>query len=74
MKHKEGYFLLQVSKVADIDTILNGKTYFMNRRPFVVKQWGVGFDFCKEVLKSLSLWVQLHKLLVGLWSADSCTE
>lgn len=36
----------------------------------MVKKWGVGFDFYKEVLKALTLWVQFHHLPLALWSED----
>lgn len=46
----------------------------MNRRPLVVKAWQVGFDFYKEVLKSLPLQVRFEHRPVSFWSESSLSK
>lgn len=60
--YKDGYFLLKCSNTEDIEVILNGEPYYMGGRAALVKKWDSEFDFHRDMLKEVSVWIRLHGL------------
>lgn len=74
VKHQEGYFLLVLRSEDDCRLVCSRGPYYMNRKPIVVKQWKLGFNFVAEVLKNYPVWVQLHNLPLSCWSKESLSR
>lgn len=65
LAHKEGYYIIYFKNKAEHEAVLNGGMYYVDKRPIVVMNWIVDFDFNKEVARSIPIWVQLHGLSVA---------
>ncbi|KAG5615423.1 hypothetical protein H5410_015247 [Solanum commersonii] len=59
------YIALQVNTV---------RPHFLNNRPIIVKIWGLEFDFNKEVLQTIPIWVKYPNLPLCCWSMDSLSR
>lgn len=70
VSHNDGYFTLQLQSKGEVEEIVNGGPYFMNRRPIVIKHWSMEFDYYSKVLKSYPIWIQLHNIPIECWSRD----
>lgn len=67
MPYKDSCFLVQFKSSKDVDKVIAGGPYSMNRKPVVVKQWHAGFDTNKEIFKSFLVWVQFKGLTLSYW-------
>lgn len=48
--------------------------YTIRSKPIIVKAWSPNFDFGKEVLQTITIWVKLPNLPLNCWSKDSFTR
>lgn len=72
--HNEGYFVIRFALQQDKDRIMGEGPWMIANRPMIIKDWVVDFNFEKEVLKEVPLWIRLPKLLLSCWSADSLSR
>lgn len=69
--HNDGYFLVRFANVDDRNEVLYSGPYLMNNRTIIVKIWSPEFDFNKEVLQTVPIWVKYPNLPLNCWSMDS---
>lgn len=69
--HNDGYFLVRFANVDDRNEVLYSGSYLMNNRTIIVKIWSPEFDFNKEVLQTVPIWVKYPNLPLNCWSMDS---
>lgn len=72
--HNEGFFLVKFGSIEDKDEVLFSGPHTMNNRPFIFKIWEADFDFHKEVLQTIPLWIKMPNLPLNCWSMDSLSR
>ncbi|XP_019259894.1 PREDICTED: uncharacterized protein LOC109237950 [Nicotiana attenuata] len=72
--HNEGFFLVKFGSIEDRDEVLFSGPHTMNNRLVIVKIWEAGFDFNKEVLRTIPLWIRMPNLPLNCWSMDSLSR
>ncbi|KAH0685680.1 hypothetical protein KY290_017198 [Solanum tuberosum] len=74
------YIALQVNTVMrfanwdDRNEALYSGPHLLNNRPIIVKVWSLEFDFNKEVLQTVPIWVKYPNLPLCCWSMDSLSR
>ncbi|KAK4723891.1 hypothetical protein R3W88_026670 [Solanum pinnatisectum] len=66
--HNDGFFVVKLHSIEDKNSILVTGPYMFNNRPIIFKSWTADFDFNKEVLKTIPLWVQFPNLPLHYWA------
>ncbi|XP_070026139.1 uncharacterized protein [Nicotiana sylvestris] len=69
--HNDGYFVVKLNSVEDRDVVLMFGLYTIRNKPIIVKAWSPNFDFSKEILQTIPIWVKLPNLSLNCWSMDS---
>ncbi|XP_060203006.1 uncharacterized protein LOC132631446 [Lycium barbarum] len=72
--HNDGYFIVRFNSMEDRNEVIYSGPQLLNNRPLVIKPWSVKFDFAKEVLKIIPLWVKFPNLPLNYWSMDSLSR
>ncbi|XP_049399751.1 uncharacterized protein LOC125863797 [Solanum stenotomum] len=72
--HNDGYFLVQFVNMVDRNEVLYLGPHLLNNRPIIVKVWNPKFDFNKEVLQTVPIWVKYPNLPLNCWSMDSLSR
>ena len=65
--HEEGYFIVKFQNMEDMNEILFSGPYTINNRPIILKQWCSDFDFGKEFLAEIPLWVNFPRPPLNCW-------
>jgi len=58
----------------DRNEVLYSGPHLLNNRPIIVKVWSPEFDFNKEVLQTVPIWVKYPNLPLCCWSMDSLSR
>ncbi|KAL6549871.1 hypothetical protein OROMI_020359 [Orobanche minor] len=61
---EDSYFIVKFKSKAECDAVLRGGPYTLKNHPVVLKPWAVDFDFSKEDLNVVVVWIKLPKLPV----------
>ncbi|KAK6776675.1 hypothetical protein RDI58_027676 [Solanum bulbocastanum] len=72
--HEDGYYVVRFKSMGDPKEILHAGPYRINNRPSILKQWDPDFDFNKEFLTEIPLWVKFPSLPMSCWSCDSVVD
>ncbi|KAK4729405.1 hypothetical protein R3W88_022393 [Solanum pinnatisectum] len=72
--HNDGYFLVRFANMDDRNEVLYYGPHLLNNRPIIVKIWSPEFDFNKEVLETVPIWVKYPNLPLSCWSMDSLSR
>lgn len=72
--HDDGYFVVRFETRDDKERMLMGGPFMIANRPIVVKEWVAEFNFEKEVLKEVPLWIRLPNLPLPFWSEKSLSR
>lgn len=72
--HGDDYFVVLFESMEDREKLLYAGPHTIANRPVIVKEWVMNFDFEKEILKVIPLWVQLPNLPLNCWSMDSLSR
>ncbi|KAG5613500.1 hypothetical protein H5410_024781, partial [Solanum commersonii] len=67
----EGYDIFNFKLVTYKEGVLNILPYYYNHKPVILKQWELDFQFNKETLSLIPIWV---KFPVGYWSVEALTK
>ncbi|KAH0661629.1 hypothetical protein KY284_026560 [Solanum tuberosum] len=54
--------------------VLYSGPHLLNNRPIIVKVWNPEFDFNKEVLQTVPIWVKYPNFPLSCWSMDSLSR
>ncbi|KAH0714889.1 hypothetical protein KY284_007794 [Solanum tuberosum] len=60
--HNDGYFLVKFASVDDRNEVLYSGPHMLNNKSIIVKVWSAEFDFNKEVLQIVPIWVKYPNL------------
>ncbi|WMV30066.1 hypothetical protein MTR67_023451 [Solanum verrucosum] len=66
--HKDGYFVVRFAKEEEMDKVLCSGPHYLMRRPVIMKPWVLEFNFNKEILTTIPLWVKLPNLPLNCWN------
>lgn len=69
--HEDGYFMLKFQTHKDKDMVLMKGPYTIQNMPMVLKDWNPEFDFKRDMLCTLPVWVKLPNLPLYLWGTKS---
>lgn len=72
--NRQGHFLIKFSNSNDVNLILQSGPYSMGGRPVMVTQWSTEFDFQRDVLMKVPIWVKMHNLPLNCWSLESLSR
>lgn len=67
-------FIVRFTSMESRDTILNGGFQFFDKKPLIIKAWALEMDVAKEVLHTVPMWIQLHKMDIKYWGDMSLFE
>ncbi|WMV45435.1 hypothetical protein MTR67_038820 [Solanum verrucosum] len=60
--HNDGYFLVKFTTLEDRDEVFYAGPHMLNQKPIIVKKWTPDFDFTKEVMQTIPIWVKFPNL------------
>lgn len=69
LAHTDGYYVVRFASEEERDQVLCAGPHYILRRPVIVKPWTPEFNFNKEILTTLLLWVKLPNLPLSCWNA-----
>ncbi|TMW81652.1 hypothetical protein EJD97_008480 [Solanum chilense] len=72
--HNDGYFLVRFASLDDRNEVLYSGPHMLNNKPIIVKVWNSDFNFNKEVLQTVPIWVKYPNLTLNCWSMDSLSR
>lgn len=72
--HNDGYFLVRFTSLDDRNELLYSGPHMMNNKPIIVKIWSADFDFNKELLQTIPIWVKYPNLPLNCLSMDSLSR
>ncbi|KAH0724818.1 hypothetical protein KY284_000683 [Solanum tuberosum] len=72
--HDEGYYIFKFKSEEDKGKVINFGPYYFSNRPLILKPWVLDFEFDKEILSVVPIWVKFLGLPVRYWSIESLSE
>ncbi|XP_019263541.1 PREDICTED: uncharacterized protein LOC109241271 [Nicotiana attenuata] len=72
--HNDGYFVVRFNSISDRDEILYSGPHMLNNNPIIMRVWSTDFDFNKEVLQIISVWVRYPNLPLNCWGVKSLSR
>lgn len=72
--HRDGYFLVKCLNVDDVNVMLQTESLSMGGRPVIVKKWSSEFDFLRDILKAVPIWIKLYNLPLNCWGVDALSR
>ncbi|XP_019260681.1 PREDICTED: uncharacterized protein LOC109238650 [Nicotiana attenuata] len=72
--HNDGYFVVRFNSIEDRDEVLYLGPHMLNNMPIIVKMWSGDFDFNKEVLQTIPVWVKYPNLPLNCWGKRSLSR
>ncbi|KAK6796709.1 hypothetical protein RDI58_004410 [Solanum bulbocastanum] len=67
--HIDGYFVVRFANEEERDMVLCSGSHHLLRRPIIMKPWVSEFNFKKEILTTIPLWVKLSNLPLYHWNS-----
>jgi len=72
--HDDGYFVVRLQSRDDFDNIVYTGPHMFYGKPTVIKPWTSDFNFNKEVLRVVPIWVKFPNLPLNWWSDNSLSR
>ncbi|XP_009769130.1 uncharacterized protein LOC107815188 [Nicotiana tabacum] len=72
--YNDGYFMVRFNSIEDMDEVLYSGPHMLNNKPIIVKIWSADFDFNKEVLQTIPVWVKYTNLPLNCWENRSLSR
>ena len=72
--HENGWLVYEFKKEEDKMAVLNGGPYLIYGRPLLLKSMPEFFDFSKNEMSSVPVWVKLPNLPLKCWSLRSLSK
>lgn len=69
--HEEGYFLMKFNTCEGKEAVLMRGPYSIHNVPMILKNWCQEFNFKRDMIRTIPVWVKLPNLPLHLWSASS---
>lgn len=66
-----GYFILKFHSHEYKDLVQMRGPYTIHAVPMILRDWSADFDFKRDMLRTLPIWVKLPNLPLHLWGAKS---
>ncbi|XP_021843467.1 uncharacterized protein [Spinacia oleracea] len=70
----KGVYLVRFATMEKRDVVLKLNRPFFDSKPVVLKPWTQDMDFTKEDLRSIPIWVKLHRLGFMYWGERSLSK
>ncbi|XP_019260265.1 PREDICTED: uncharacterized protein LOC109238288 [Nicotiana attenuata] len=70
----DGYFVVRFNSIEDRDEVLYSGPHMLNNKPIMAKMWSADFDFNKEVLQTIPVWVKYPNLPLNCWGKRSLSR
>ncbi|KAK4718054.1 hypothetical protein R3W88_016392 [Solanum pinnatisectum] len=67
--HADGYFVVRFANEEERDRVLCSGPHYLLRRPVIMKPWDLDFNFKKEILTTIPLWIKLSNLPLNCWNS-----
>ncbi|KAH0717608.1 hypothetical protein KY285_013639 [Solanum tuberosum] len=72
--HNDGYFFVKFTMLDDRDEVLYAGPHMLNNKPIIMKTWSPKFDFNKEVMQTIPIWVKFPNLSLNCWGVNSLSR
>lgn len=72
--HQDGYYLVQCLSEEVAVELVNRGNVMMGKRPVLVRMWDAQFDFTKDILRVIPVWIRLIKLPTKFWGMNSLSR
>lgn len=69
--HEEGYFILKFHSFIERDMVLTRGPFTIQNMPMILKEWSPDFNFKRDMLRTLPIWIKLPQLPLKMWGASS---
>ena len=71
--HNDGYFLVKCNSEVDVMMLIRGGggSFMFGKRPVLVRKWDDQFDFKRDILRAVPVWVRLLNLPTKFWGVKS---
>lgn len=69
--HEQGYFILIFKSINDRDMMLMKGPYTIHNVPMILREWSSDFNFKRDSLCTLPIWVKLPQLPLQPWGAKN---
>ena len=69
--HDDGYFLVKCNSEADVMMLIRRGKFTFVKRPVLVRKWDDQFNFERDILRVVPVWVRLLNLPTKFWGVKS---
>ncbi|KAH0749146.1 hypothetical protein KY290_028378 [Solanum tuberosum] len=67
--HSDGYFVVRFANEEERDKVLCAGPHYFLKRPVIMKPWLPEFNFKKEILTTIPIWIKLPNLPLNCWNS-----
>lgn len=57
--HDDGYYIVNCEKESGAAEIVRGGNFMLGKRPVLIRKWDENFDFKRDILRVVPVWVRL---------------
>ncbi|XP_058783983.1 uncharacterized protein LOC131658735 [Vicia villosa] len=68
---EDGYFLMKFKNNQEKDMVLLRGPYSIHNMPMILKNWSPQFNFQRDMIRTIPVWVKLPNLPLQMWGASS---
>ncbi|CAK8562385.1 unnamed protein product [Lathyrus sativus] len=72
--HEEWYFIIRFKSFASKETVQMKGPYTIYNMPMILKDWSQDFNFKRDMLRTLPIWVTLPHIPLHLWGPKSLSK
>ena len=65
-----GFFLFNLGSAEECERILTRGPWLIDGRPLVLRRWSIDFNFDRDMLMSVPMWIKFPTLQLHLWSQE----
>lgn len=66
--HTDGYFIVRFVNEDERGVVLCSRPHYLLKRPVIIKLWTMEFNFSKEILITISLWIKPPNPSLNCWN------
>ncbi|XP_058784810.1 uncharacterized protein LOC131659670 [Vicia villosa] len=69
--HDDGYFLMKFKNNKEKKMVLLRGPYSIHNMPTILKNWCLEFNFQRDMIRTIPVWIKLPNLPLQMWGASS---
>ncbi|XP_058759181.1 uncharacterized protein LOC131632453 [Vicia villosa] len=69
--HDDGYFLMKFKNNKEKEMVLLRGPYSIQTMPMILKNWCPEFNFQRDMIRTIPVWIKLPNLPLQIWGASS---